>query len=30
MLLAKAGQTAGPNWLKFFEKNHGYPRGNID
>ena len=20
-----AGQTAGPNWLTFFEETHGYP-----
>ena len=26
-----AGQTAGPNWLHFFERTrgHGYPKGNI-
>jgi len=22
-----AGQTAGPNGLKFFERTHGYPGG---
>jgi len=24
-MLAIAGQTAGPYWLKFFEGTHGYP-----
>ena len=28
-MLAIAGQTAGPNWLKFVEETHGYPWGNI-
>jgi len=23
-MLAIAGQTAGPNWLNFFEETHGY------
>ena len=27
---AKAGQTARPNWLKFFEENNRYPGGNKD
>ena len=26
-MLAKAGQTAGPNGLTFFEGTHGYPEG---
>ena len=26
---AVAGQTAGPNWLTFFEGTQGYPGGNI-
>ena len=29
-MLAIAGQTAGPNRLKFVEGTYGYPRGNID
>ena len=24
-MLAIAGQTAGPNWLNFYEETHGYP-----
>ena len=24
-----AGQTAGPNWMTFFEGTHGYPGGDI-
>ena len=28
-MLAIAGQTAAPNKLNFFEKTHGYPRGNL-
>ena len=28
-MLAIAGQTAGPNWLTFFEGTHGYPGGSI-
>jgi len=24
ILLAIAGQTTGPNWLRFFEETHGY------
>ena len=28
-MLAVAGQTAGPNWLKFVEETHGYPKCNI-
>ncbi len=27
-MLAMAGQTPAPNWLKFFEGTHGYPEGN--
>ena len=26
-MLAKAGQTARPNWLKFFEENNRLPWG---
>ena len=29
-MLAIAGQTAGPNWLNFFEETLGYSGGNID
>ena len=25
IMLAIDGQTAGPNWLIFFEETHGYP-----
>ena len=28
-MIAKAGQTAGLNWLRFFEGTHGCPGGNI-
>ena len=28
-MFPKAGQTAGPNGLIFFEQTHGEPRGNI-
>ena len=28
-MLAIAGQTTRPNWLKCFEETHGYPGGNI-
>jgi len=28
-MLYIAGQTAGPNWLIFFEGSHGYPGANI-
>ena len=27
-VLAKAGQTAEPNWLKSLEETHVYPGGN--
>ena len=29
-MLAIAGQTAGPNWLNFFEETLGYSGVNID
>ena len=29
-MLAIAGQTAGPNIPKFFEKTQGYPGGNCN
>ena len=28
-ILAIAGQTSGPNWLKCFEETHGHSGGNI-